>query len=105
MDEEFKVLLRRNLEIAKENNKLLKKMRRNAIIGNFIKIIWWAFLIGVPVVLYYYVLQPYFQELSELYSGVQTGVNDVREFFNRIPFIGDLIQNFDNASTSEQKIE
>ena len=100
MDEEFKVLLRKNLELAKENNRLLKKMRRNAIIGNILRFIWWAIVIGLPIYLYFSVLQPYLQELATVYKNVQTEVGDVANIFSRIPFIGDYIENF-NSTTSE----
>ena len=100
MDEEFKVLLRKNLELSKENNRLLKKLRRNAIIGNVLRLIWWAIIIGLPVYLYFSILQPYLEELATVYKNVQTGVGDITSIFSRIPFIGSYIENF-NSTTSE----
>ena len=100
MDEEFKVLLRKNLELSKENNRLLKKMRRSAFIGNILRVIWWAVIIGLPIYLYFSVLQPYLEELAAVYKNVQTEVGDVANIFGRIPFIGDYIENF-NSTTSE----
>lgn len=100
MDEEFKVLLRKNLDLAKENNRLLKKMRRNAIIGNVLRIIWWSVIIGLPIYLYFTVLQPYLDELATVYKNVQTDVVDVTNLFGRIPFIGNFIENF-KGTTSE----
>ena len=100
MDEEFKVLLRKNIELSKENNRLLRKMRRNAIIGNILRIIWWAVIIGLPIYLYFTVFQPYLQELATVYKNIQTEVGEVGSIFNRIPFIGSYIENF-NSTTSE----
>jgi len=100
MDEEFKVLLRKNLELSKENNRLLKKMRRNAVIGNILRLIWWAVIIGLPIYLYFTVFQPYLQELATVYKNVQTDVGDITSIFSKIPFIGSYIENF-NSTTSE----
>ena len=100
MDEEFKVLLRKNLELSKENNRLLKKMRRNAIISNILRIIWWSVIIGLPIYLYFSIFQPYLEELAAVYKNVQTDVGNLGSIFNRIPFISDYIENF-NSTTSE----
>jgi len=71
MDDEIKTLLKKNLELTKENNIILRKMRRSAIIGNIMRMIWWAMLIGVPVVLYYYYFQPLLGNLYSAYQGIE----------------------------------
>ena len=55
------------------------------MIGNVLKIIWWSFLIGVPVFLYYYVLQPYIGQLSETYQGLQSGVENLQNIGDQLP--------------------
>ena len=94
MEDEMKKLLRRNLELTRENNKLLKKIRRNAVVANIMRLVWWAVIIGVPVFLYYYVFQPYIAELGAAYQGVTDGVSGAQDAFLNIPFIGDIISNF-----------
>jgi len=42
-------LLRKNLEVAEANHKILKRMERNAIIGFFAKIVIWLIVLGVPI--------------------------------------------------------
>lgn len=71
MNDDLEVLLRRNLELSKENNRLLRSMRRAALWGTFFRIAWIAVLIGVPVFLYYYFLQPYYEGLSAGYQQFQ----------------------------------
>lgn len=44
-------LLKQNLEIAQENQKILKRMERNALIGFVAKIIIWLVVLGVPLFL------------------------------------------------------
>ena len=56
-------LLRENQRLLTENNTLLRKMHRSAVIGFWFKIVWIAVLIGAPFILYVYVLKPYLEVL------------------------------------------
>lgn len=42
-------LLKENLEVAKANQKILKRMERNAILGFIFKIVVWLLVLGVPI--------------------------------------------------------
>lgn len=90
MEEEIKILLRKNLELTKENNRLLKKLRRATIISGLLRLVWWVVILGIPVFLYYYVLQPYLGELSAAYQNVQDGVGSMQDVVRGIPFIGEF---------------
>lgn len=82
--------LREIYELTKENNRMLHRMRRNSIIGGIFKIIWWALVLGLPVVLYYYYFQPYLDQLQSAYQGVQQGGQfpelpaEIRGFIDRL---------------------
>ena len=78
------------LKLVKENNRLLRKMRRNAIIGNILRIIWWSVLIGLPIILYYYFLQPYVGQFMEAYQGFQGGVDNLQNIGDQLPSIPGL---------------
>ena len=77
MDEEGKRLLRQNLELSRENNKMLKRIRRDARIGLLFRILWIAIIIGVPVFLYFTFLQPYVADVLDFYDGVQSQFNSI----------------------------
>jgi len=64
---------------------MLRKMRRAAIIGNILRIIWWAFIIGMPVVLYYYFLQPFVDQFFTTYQGIQGGVENIQNVGDQLP--------------------
>ena len=100
--DEIKSLLRRNLELARENNRLLKKIRRNSIIANVMRLVWWAVIIGIPVFLYYTVLQPYLAELSVAYQGVQSGVSGAQNALLDIPFVGELLERFSESGAAAE---
>lgn len=68
--EEEKELLERTLELSEDNNEILKKLDKRArwvFIWGFIKII----IIILPLVVGYFLLQPYLDQALQGYSGVQ----------------------------------
>jgi hypothetical protein len=74
---EIKELLKQNAELLRENNKILKKIHRNDVIGIWIRIIWYVLLIGLPFALYFYVLEPYFTALGSSYSTFSAGMQEI----------------------------
>jgi hypothetical protein len=62
--EEIKKLLEENLAIVKENHVLLEKMHRMDVYSFWLKFLWFASIIGVPIVAYYFLIEPYFKALG-----------------------------------------
>jgi hypothetical protein len=58
-------LLKRSLEVAEENQKILKRMERNALIGFIAKVVVWLVLLGVPL----FFLSSYLGPLVNLLTG------------------------------------
>jgi hypothetical protein len=75
---EMKRLLERNYELLKENNRLLKKLHRNAVWGMWIRVIGYALILGAPVALYFYVLEPYLMSMG-------SSVDSLRSMLEQIP--------------------
>ena len=65
---ELKKLLEENLAVAKDNNRLLRELRRNAILGLIAKIVIWLVLLGVPL----FFLSAYLGPLMDAFSGKST---------------------------------
>lgn len=84
LEDETRRLLRKNLDINKENNKLLKKLHRSAVIASVLRIVYIAIILGVPVLLYYYIALPYINELNEVYIGVTEDVDKLQSVGGRI---------------------
>jgi len=61
-------LLEENLEVAKANHKILKRMERNALIGFFAKIVIWLIVLGVPI----FFLSSYLGPLMQAFNGTAT---------------------------------
>jgi hypothetical protein len=57
-------LLEENLALNKENNKILRRMERNALISFFAKIFLWLLLLGLPLIFFGPYLKPLFGLLT-----------------------------------------
>ena len=77
-------MLRENLELARENNRLLKKIRRASILGGILKIIWWALILGLPVYLYFTFAQPYVEQAQQTYESARTSAGEVSGMFGQL---------------------
>ena len=62
-----------NQKLLAENNKLLKKINRSNTWAFWLRILWIAILLGAPVLVYYYVIAPYYASLESAFQffGVQ----------------------------------
>ncbi|MFA7191696.1 MAG: hypothetical protein WC089_00130 [Candidatus Paceibacterota bacterium] len=67
-DPQIKKLLEENLELAKENNELLKKVRNTQKLAQIYRIVYWVVIIGASYGAYYFV-QPYIGGILDVYSG------------------------------------
>jgi len=70
-------LLRENTVLVKENNEFLRKMYRNDMIGIWLRVVWYAVLIGMPFALYFYILEPYFNAFGSNYETFRQGMAEI----------------------------
>ncbi len=84
-DTEETRLLRETLAVEKENNRLLRKMNRDALIGRVLTVVFWAITLGVPVILYYFFVAPYIQSFKESYQGVQNSAKEIQSIEAKLP--------------------
>jgi hypothetical protein len=73
-------LLEENTVLVKENNVLLKKLRRNGLIDIWLRVVWYAILIGLPFALYFYILEPYLRALGISSEKPQMGLDQFPAF-------------------------
>ncbi len=76
MSPEEKRLLEEALLLSRENNKILKKMRRGQLIGNILGSLKWIILIIVTI-WSWFLVQPYFEKMLQMYTQVQEASNSV----------------------------
>lgn len=67
--------------LAEENNTLLRKINRRMNIGAAWRIFYWLVVIGLSIGALYFI-QPYVDQLLEVYSGLQENINSVQGVLN-----------------------
>ena len=75
MDQQEKVKLDRALELAEENNKMLKKLVRVARWNRVLRVIYLLIVVGSAIGIYY-LAQPYIDQLITTYSGFKDTINN-----------------------------
>ena len=72
-------LLRENLRVAKDTNRMLHSMRRKAFWGGIFKMIWWVLiLVVIPYYAYVLYFEPYVKQATQTYQQFQDGVHQVQ---------------------------
>ena len=90
MNPEEKQMLQETLQLSRENNQLLHKIRRSAFIANLMTLVYWILIFGVPIVLYYYFLQPYISEVLNTYQG---GADQSKSYFEQLKSALEMLKN------------
>ena len=72
-EDRLEALLKENIELSKESNKILRRMERNALISLFAKIFLWLLLLGLPL----FFLGPYLKPLYSSLTGSSAGSGGV----------------------------
>jgi len=76
MTPEEKQMLSEALQLSRENNKILKGMRRGQFIANIIHSIKWIVLIVITI-WSWLLIQPYFERTMQIYSQMQEATESV----------------------------
>lgn len=66
-----------NQKLLSDNNSLLKKMHRASIIGFWFRLLWAIFIIGIPFVLYFYIIEPYFTAMGTSFDEFRSGMQEI----------------------------
>ncbi len=83
MSPEERELLNKSVALAEENNKILHSMKRSMRLASIARAVYWVFIIGSAVGAYY-LIQPYIDQLTEVYSGAQSNLSDFKEMFQNV---------------------
>jgi len=78
MDPESRKLLEHISELAEENNKILRSMRRSQRVSSIIRFVYWAFIIGSAIGAYYFI-QPYLVQLMDAYGSASNVLKNFKQ--------------------------
>jgi len=61
--------------IVEENNRMLKGIRRDAMIKSVVGIVWVIIFLGLPIMMYFMYIEPQLRTLAETTKSLQSGEN------------------------------
>lgn len=79
------------LELTRENNEILKKMRRSMFWSRIFRVIYILTILGVTLSAYYFV-QPYLEGAINAYSTVLEGSNEIKQAGSSLPDFSKFLQ-------------
>ncbi|MFA6270090.1 MAG: hypothetical protein WC657_02680 [Candidatus Paceibacterota bacterium] len=80
MTPEEREMLKKTLELAQENNDMLRSVKRGMFWGRVIKIAYWLIIIGAAVGVYYYIT-PYIDSAVGAYGNVKVDLKSFVDLF------------------------
>jgi hypothetical protein len=80
MEPEEREMLKKTLELAQENNKMLYSIRRGMFWSRIMNIVYWIIIIGAAFGVYYYIA-PYIDSAVGAYGNVKV---DLKNFGNML---------------------
>lgn len=75
---EERELLNKSALLAEENNKILRSIRRSMRMASIARAVYWVLIIGVSVGAFYFI-QPYIDQLKDVYSGAGDALNNLKQ--------------------------
>ena len=78
MSSEERELLNRSVVLAEENNKILLSMRRSQKVSQFMSFLYWVLIVGSAVGAYV-LIQPYVDQLKDMYSGASETLSNFKQ--------------------------
>jgi hypothetical protein len=85
--DELEQLLIENQRLLVENNLLLKKLKWYSAWSFWFKVVWLLIIIGAPFVVYFFMLEPYFQSLGSSFDMFREGLQEVpgwKQFYESV---------------------
>lgn len=81
-------------KLVKENNRMLKDMRRDAFVKGILGFIWWIFILVVLPYLTYLYLKPYLDQAVAAYNEAQGTANSISTSLSGFPDFAKLLERF-----------
>jgi len=84
MDPQDKKIIQETFELSKENNILLKKVRRFQNLSRLSKIFYWIVIIAIALGAFYF-LQPVIEKFTSVFDKVIPGLENIQDLSGKIP--------------------
>jgi len=101
MENDFEKLLK----LTEENNKMLRKIRRNQIFSSWTKAIYWIIILGALFGAYYF-LQPYINSFNKNIQNLQNTINNISsstsDLSTSIPGMSEMKQFLEDIKSTQR---
>lgn len=91
-------------QLVRQNNKLLRSMKRRAFWGTIFKLVLYAIMLGIPVFLYFTIFQPIISDLLGTVQQFQAAGQQIQSSgasaVLQLQGLGDLINNIPGVDFS-----
>jgi len=84
MTPEERDLLLKSIEIAEENNKMLRGIRRSARFSAFLRFLYWVIILGSAFGFYYYT-KPFIKPIMDGYVGMKENIETLKNTTDNLP--------------------
>lgn len=81
--EDLKELVRRQAQLNADTNRVVHSLRRSQRVHTFFTLLWWVLIVGVSAYTYYYYVQPYVEQIVQLYGSAQNFQGQMQELFGQ----------------------
>lgn len=93
------------LQITKDTNRMVHKMRRSQLWGRVFTVVIWIVVVFGPLVAYYFYfqqyVQPYIQKVNQFESQLQTATAQTQSYQSEFSsFFGNLMQHASSTPTA-----
>lgn len=78
-------------QMVRNNNKMIRGMKRAAFWGTIFKIVFWVVMLGIPVYLYFTIFQPLLAELLGTYAQLQQAGEQLQGVGNQLQGVTDAM--------------
>ena len=85
-------MLEEAVALSRENNAILRKMRRSALVSSFFRILYIVVILGLTFGSYY-LIQPYIDQFKGVYGTVQDSVGKVQNAGSSLGNLTDLLES------------
>lgn len=80
MQPEEREMLKKALELSRENNEMLRGIKRSMFIGRIFRIAYWVVIIGAAIGAYYYI-EPYLDGAVSAYGSIKGDIQSFGDLF------------------------
>lgn len=77
---EEKEILKKTLELAQENNKMLRSIKRSMMWSRVVRGVYWVLIIGASIGIYYYI-EPYLDGAIGTYGSIKSDIKSFGDLF------------------------